>query len=220
MVVATIFWRRLTTLLVIVPLALSLACLSGKDDGIVRELTDDDARAIALRVDDLPPGFSLTEERLTGNEEFAKNFTSPDEIRGRLEQWGRQRGFAAEFIAESVDRPRQPLMVHSSVDRYADAIRAREAWKGQPGLLANRIAQPSSPLIVPSPSMLGKRARTTRMYVTDEKGRELVVYQVVLQKGTVVVDVSTFAQKHKDDRGEHAFRLARLMAERVTARTK
>jgi hypothetical protein len=209
-------------LVALVPLLLvaAVACKKNDTPVVLREITDDDLHAMVLKVDDLPPGFAMAEEKLTNNEEFAKNFEDAEKVRGMIDTWGRAAGLENVFsAAEAPDKPRQPLLVSSSVDRYSDLIKVREAWAGQGELSRLLKVLPSAPKKIDGPRV-GEQAMAERMYLTDKDGRELVVYAVSFRRGTVISTVATYALKNKDDRGDHAFQLARLVDERVSARLK
>ncbi|MFN8558604.1 MAG: hypothetical protein U0531_15100 [Dehalococcoidia bacterium] len=187
---------------------------------VVREVTDDDLRAMALRLDDLPPGFTVLSERLTDNESFAKDFKEPERIREMVDGWGRGAGFDSVFSSNgSADRPRFPALAASLVERYPDVGRARQRFIGAGDLLDQRQSQASKPAPVQVKAVrLTEEYAITRHYLTDDKGYEMVVYVVAFRKGAVFAEVRTAAPKHKDDRGEHAVRLAHLVHERVAKR--
>jgi hypothetical protein len=202
-------------------LLIAAACEKVQDKPVVyRELTDDDLRVMVLRADDLPPGFTLTDEKLTNNEDYAQSFEDVEKARGLVDTWGRASGLENLFTAtEAPDKPRQPMRVSSAVSRYADALKMREVWQGLDELVPLQKVQPNAPKTLDSPR-IGQQSTTERWYVTDESGRDLVVYSVTFRKGPVIGSVSTVALKNKDDRGDHAVRLAKLVHERVSKQLK
>lgn len=183
---------------------------------VSRELTDDDLRVMVLRAEDLPAGFTLTEEKLTNNEEFAQNFADTEKARGLVDTWGRTSGLENTFTAtDAPDKPRQPTKVSSTVSRYADALKARAAWHGRTELAQLQRIQPNAPRTLENPR-IGERSVAERWYITDQGGRDLVVYSVTFYRGTIIGNVTTVSLKNKDDHGDHAIRLARLVHERVS----
>lgn len=210
-------WGLITALLLLVPAV--LACTQGT--AATRDITDDDLRTMVLKAEDLPAGFSLAEEKLTNNEQLAQEYTDPETVRGLVDEWGRRSGIESVFDGTGVpDKPRLPLIIGSSVDRFVDAAHARSAWRKDELLLPyTKASRPTAPTRLADPH-LGDQSAATRMYMTDSEGRELVMYAITFRQGAVVADVATASLKHKDDRGEHAARLARLVHERVSTRFK
>lgn len=208
--------RRWGWLGLVVPLALvALACK--QETVITREVTDDDLRAMVLKAEDLPPGFVLSEEKLTDNEQFAQNFTDAEKVRTIVQDWGRAAGFENQFTGGTgADKPREPRLVGSAAERYSDIVHAKQAWEKENDLLPYMKTQLTSPTKIKNPG-LGDQSRAERWYITDSEGRDLVLYSVSFRQGTVVAGVTTVTVKHKDDKGDHAIRLARLVHERVSA---
>ncbi len=212
--------RRWGWIGLVLPLALvALACK--QETVITREVTDDDLRAMVLKAEDLPPGFTLSEEKLTNNEQFAQNFTDAEKVRAIVEDWGRAAGFANQFTGggTGADKPREPRLVGSAAERFTDILHARQAWEKENDLVPYMKTPLSSPTKIKDPR-LGDQSRAERWYITDNEGRDLVLYSVTFRQGTVVADVTTVTVKHKDDKGEHAVRLARLVHERVSTQMK
>lgn len=183
-----------------------------------RPVTDDDLRAVVLREADLPEGFTLLEEKLTSNEEYAATFKNASAIRALLDGWGREAGYEARYTAAAA-KARVPAVVASSADRYRDTDRARQAWEEAPALL-NQAQTAFFGITQLAAPRLGEDAMMLRMYATDAAGAEMVTYWVVFHRGNITADVTTLAPKHRDDKGEYAIRLARLVDERVAARRK
>lgn len=185
-----------------------------------RELTDDDLRALVLKLTDLPSGYALREEKLITNEDAAALTSEPEKVKALLDEWGRVGGYGTTFTKEAgIERPRLPYIVGSSVDRYPDSIRAEQAWKGEETLLQYSLSPLNAPSEIRAPA-LGDQSTARRMWTVDENGRELVVYWISFRKGVVVADVTTASLKHQDDKGDHAVRLARLLHERVDTRLR
>ncbi len=205
-------------ILLVAPLMLAAAC--NRAPAVQRVLTDDDLRVMTLTVNDLPPGFRLAEEWLSDNQAYAERLTNPEQARAVLDGWGRAAGFSSLFaLAGAPDRPRQPSMIAVSSERFADADHARQAFAEQENLreYAQRPFYARSPYKAPA---LGRQSAADRMFTTDESGAGLVVYAVTLRNGPIVATVSTSARLDKDDKGAHAIRLARLVAERIDGQLK
>ncbi len=210
---------RLLALVALLSL-LIFACdkLPKPPESAARPVSDDDLRAVVLREADLPEGFALLEEKLTGNEEYAASFKNASMVRTLLDGWGREAGYEASY-ASATAKARVPALIASSADRYRDADSARQAWREAPSLLEQAHTTFSGVTEVAGPR-LGDDAAMMRMYVTDPSGAEMVSYWVVFRRGAITADVTTLAPKHRDDKGEHATRLARLVDERLAARSK
>src|SRR6266542_1691711 len=104
-------WGLLAIVLLLVPAA--LACQ--QERAVTHEVTDED----------LPDGFTLMEEKLTDNEEFARDFKDVDSIRGKVDGWGRGAGF--EITLSSLSAPekiRRPAFIGSSAERFSDVEHA------------------------------------------------------------------------------------------------
>src|SRR5579884_285585 len=209
-------WRWIV--LAVLPAVVLLAC--SRDAAPPRAVTNDDLRAMALRVEDLPPGFTLADEKLTTNQEFADQTNDPPTVRGLLDGWGRDTELQTVFtVAGAGDRPRQPVLIAGSADHFADDQHARQAFAGQRDMLKYAKTPFVGRSTFQAPH-LGDQAAGLRMYTTDEHGTELVVYWIVFRDGPIVADVTTASLKHQDYRGAHAVRLARLVEERVDGRLK
>jgi len=209
-------------LALLLPLLLvaSAACKTEDKPVVYRELTDDDLRAMVLKVEDLPPGYTLSTEVLVNNEEFAKAFENTETVRGLVDSWGRAGGLENQFAnTDAPDKPFQPLRVASAVSRYTDVLKAKDAWKGRNELDQHLKVQPAAIKTLDNPR-IGDQSETRRWYVTDEQGRDLVVYSVSFRKGTVLGNVTTTALKNKDDRGKHAIQYTKLLNERTGRQLK
>lgn len=179
-------------------------------------VTDDDLLAFVVRQEDLPPGYALTRETRSGGEDLSRYFSDPDRVRGLLETWGRQGSAATLLTNDGPAKLREPWQAASAVEHYPDARRAAMRWQGRGALYGDWNAAPRAVRPVRGPRV-GDQSTASRMELTDEAGRDLVVYSVVLRNGPIVADITTTALRHKDDRGRQAFRLARLVNERVDA---
>jgi hypothetical protein len=206
-------WRLIALIAVVA--SVTLAC--GSSAGVVREVTDDDLRAMTLRERDLPPGFSLTDEKLTNNQEFAAAFTDPLRARLLVDEWGRVSGITSSFRASDIlDKTRQPLTISSLIERYADQDGGRLRWESG-DRLAKYLKSPQMAVTLVQGPRVGDQSMSSRMYVSSTDGVELVVYSVTFRRGALVAEVVTTAYKHRDDKGDRAFRLARLLDERISA---
>lgn len=184
-----------------------------------RDVTDDDLRAVTLTAGDLPPGFRLLEEKLTTNEEYAReDYTkNPEKAREVLDSWGRLAGIENAFVPVdgAPERPRQPVIVGAEVHRFSDPDRAHRAM-GSHELDEYSDGTAGGVTRLRDPR-LGDESIMERGYL-DGDGRGMIAYGVTFRKGTVVVQVATAAYPHLDDKGEHAVRLARLLSERAGAK--
>lgn len=208
--------HRFGPLLLLLSLIALAAC--GSADVPSRALTDDDLRTAALRVDDLPPGFTARDERPLTNQDVADLTTQPETVRGLLDDSGRDGGFESSFAAGGpLDRPGQPSVVVGLFDRYGDAARARSAFAHASDLdqYAKQPITGQKPFDAPR---LGDQSGALRGLITDASGTDFVVYAITFREGAVIASVTTLAVKHKDDRGQHAARLARLLDERLSNR--
>lgn len=207
-------WRACALALLLMPAV--LAC-TPKAQSAVRPVTDDDLRAMALRAEDLPPGFALRDEKLRTNDDAAALSNDPETVLRMLDEQGRAAGFTNLFTADaSSERPQEPVLITGSVERYIDAAHARQAMDEAEGMLKYATTPYSSTTKFTAP-LLGDQTSARRMYTTDENGRDLIVYWVYFRQGGVLGEVLTASPKHRDDKGERAIRLARLLHERVNA---
>jgi hypothetical protein len=177
-------------------------------------VTDDDLLAFVVRREDLPPGYALTSETRSDGEDLSRYFSDPERVRAMLETWGRQGSAATLLTNDGPAKLREPWQAASAVERYPDAGRAAMRWHGRGALYGDWNAEPRAVRSVRGPHV-GDQSTASRMELTDEAGRDLVVYSVVFRNGPIVADITTTALRHKDDRGRQAFRLARLVNERV-----
>lgn len=201
-------------------LALVLTAACTLSVGTTRQITNADLRAMAIRINDLPPGFRPVEEKFSSNQEFAEQFTEPGEVRGLLENWGRVTGYTNVFITTAnLAQPPYWLFVTSSLDRYRDVEHARRAWDGQEGLLHYAKVPVDAATSFDAPP-LGDQSAALRMVVTGEGGKAVVVYWIYFRQSTVVADVSTFTPADLDDGGEQTVHLARRLHAHVSTRLK
>jgi hypothetical protein len=183
-----------------------------------RELTDADLPHMSLRLTDLPAGYTLAGEEYTPTDVLVANVTEQEDLRGLLESWGRVMGYRTAVDGSSSERLRTPVRVQNDIERFGDVAGARERLRGfdplrDLGLNAAAIQEQKNR------GSLGDEARAFRM-LTHEGAGDRVVYAAVFRSGPVVSILFTMSDTFRDDKGDHAYRLSRLVDERIAATLK
>ena len=93
-----------------------MACDGGGGEGEV----EDQLRQIVLQAEDVPTGFSLTDEVFSTNEESASAGENPQERLAELQRWGRILGYEVTYESDQPAVGGQTLLflVHSAASMY------------------------------------------------------------------------------------------------------
>jgi len=183
-----------------------------------RSIRDSDLAAMALRLTDLPEGYTLAGEEYVPTDALVRSVAGTEETRGTPEKWGREMGYRTAAAGPSVQRLRLPVRVQHDIERYTETAGARERLRafdpardlGMNGSAVEELKPPAS---------LGSSVRAFRMFVNDG-GADRLVYVTVFRAGPITSILTTTGDTHRDDRGDHAFRFSRLVHERVSAALK
>src|SRR5262249_10384447 len=162
---------------------------------------------------DLPAGYTLAGEEYTPTDVLVANVSEQEDLRGRLESWGRLMGYRTAVDGSSAERTKTPVRVQNDIERFSEANGARERLRGldplrELGLNASAWQEQRAR------GSLGDESRAFRM-IAPEGATERVVYTAVFRSGPVVSILFTISDTFRDDKGDHAYRLSRLVDERI-----
>lgn len=173
-----------------------------------------DLPALILRTTDIPD-FRVEEEGVISNDDLVMRLQAVDGQQHRFTELGRVTGYHRAFRTGNTTAPRLPVTVTTDIEQYQSSGAAK-------GRVRDFKPQHDLPITVeavaelPSPRDLGQGARSLRMIVHTDHGDHML-YLVIFRRGSLVNILTTNAEFHRDDKGEDALRLSRLVDERIAA---
>ena len=184
----------------------------------MRPITDADLGAMALRLTDLPEGYTPAGEELVPTDTLVRSVAGTEETGGSLETRRPEAGYRTAVNGPSAPRLRLPVRVQHDIERYGEPSGARERLcsfdpERDLGVTGSAVTE------LKAQPRLGEKARAFRMLVEDGETDRLF-YVSVFRMGPIVSNLTTTGDTHRDDRGDHAYRLSRIVDERVGAELK
>jgi len=164
---------------------------------------------LVLRLEELPPGFTVESSSADNLEEVAQNYRDPAVALQEFQQQGRQSSYTTDYSREvSFDNLLAgPTYIMSQVILYRDSNGAKRA---QEYIIADNIADGWQPISVRT---IGDRTMALQRTFTEDDF-EFVAYEVIVQRRNALSNIQILGFRAGTS-VEEAFRLAEIAAKRL-----